>query len=84
MGGDSSQALIFKGETVGHVQIVNGDLLAVERGQLERRLWGEADACHLGAAWEKDRQCLVRLMSFNHRLTFFKTVAKIQSVRSVS
>lgn len=59
VGGDSSQALILEGKTIGHVQVVNGDLLAVQRGQLERGLLGEADACHLGAAWKKGKRRLL-------------------------
>lgn len=35
VGGDSSQALVLEGKTIGHVQVVNGDLLAVQGGQLE-------------------------------------------------
>lgn len=53
VGGDSSQALILKGKTISHVQVVNGDLLPVQGGQLQGGLLGEADACHLGAAWKK-------------------------------
>lgn len=59
VGGDSSQTLILEGKAVGHVQIVNGDLLAVQRGQLEGGLLGEADARHLGAAWKNRKQEMI-------------------------
>ena len=62
VGGDSSQTLVLEGKTISHVQEVDGDLLAVQRGQLEGGLLGEADAGHLGAAWRESKQ---RLESFD-------------------
>ena len=56
--GDSSQALVLQGKTIGHVQVVDGDLLAVKRGQLQGGLLGKADTCDLGAAWRKRKQRL--------------------------
>ncbi|KAG9348113.1 hypothetical protein JZ751_004143 [Albula glossodonta] len=49
---DGVQALILQRKAVRHVQVTDRDLLAVHRRELDRHLPRQADAGHLGAAWE--------------------------------
>lgn len=50
VGRDGVQAFIFQHEAVRHVQVADGDLFAVQGGQFNGGLAGQADAGHLGAS----------------------------------
>lgn len=45
-----SRLFIFQHEAVRHVQVADGDLFAVQVGQFNGGLAGQADAGHLGAS----------------------------------
>jgi hypothetical protein len=73
---DGVQALVLQHEAVRHVQVADGNLFAMQGGQFNGGLPGQADAGHFGAPYIKKTEHMFRATHPNWSL--FLTFAQAQ------